>query len=73
MTSARIPDRVRALGHADPGALAVIDAGRDVPYSDLDRMAGRMAAWLERQGLRPGERVGISIRAPWPISLPCSR
>jgi long-chain acyl-CoA synthetase len=62
MTAGRIPDAVRALGSADPAAIAVIDAGREVPYSVLSRMARRMAAWLERQGLRPGDRVGLTIR-----------
>ncbi|BDG73857.1 acyl-CoA synthetase [Roseomonas fluvialis] len=58
----RIPDAVRELGRADPAAIAIIDAGREVPCSEFDQMARRMAAWLERQGLRPGDRVGITIR-----------
>jgi acyl-CoA synthetase (AMP-forming)/AMP-acid ligase II len=62
MMQARLPDRVRDLGRADPAAIAVIDAGRAVPYGELDRMARRMATWLEAQGLRPGDRVGITLR-----------
>lgn len=62
MRHARIPDAVREIGCADPAAIAIIDDGREVRYRELDGLARRMAAWLERQGLRPGDRVGITIR-----------
>lgn len=62
MTPARLPDAIREIGRAQPGAIAVIDGAREVTYAELDALARRMAAWLERQGLRPGDRVGLTIR-----------
>jgi len=59
----RITEFVSALGRADPAAVAIVDRGREVTYRELDGMAGRMAVWLEAQGLRPGEMVGVTIRA----------
>ena len=46
--------------------MAVIDRGRAVTYRDLDILAGRMAAWLERRGLRPGDMAGITVREELP-------
>jgi acyl-coenzyme A synthetase/AMP-(fatty) acid ligase len=57
-----LPDAIREIGRAQPGAVAVIDGARQVTYAELDLLARRMAAWLERQGLRPGERVGLTLR-----------
>jgi acyl-CoA synthetase (AMP-forming)/AMP-acid ligase II len=49
-----------------PGAVAVIDRGIAVTFRDLDLLAGRMAAWLARQGLHPGDMVALTLREELP-------
>ena len=62
MRHPRIPDAIREVARAAPDAVAVIERDRAVGFAALDTMARRMAGWLERQGLRPGDRVGITLR-----------
>jgi acyl-CoA synthetase (AMP-forming)/AMP-acid ligase II len=51
-----------ALAAAEPGRVAVIDHGRRIPYGALALASRRMAAWLLRQGIAPGDRVGLTLR-----------
>jgi acyl-CoA synthetase (AMP-forming)/AMP-acid ligase II len=53
---------VAATARAAPGRVALIDRGCAVTYAALDRQVGRMAAWLLRQGLQPGEMAGVTLR-----------
>jgi acyl-CoA synthetase (AMP-forming)/AMP-acid ligase II len=62
MRHPRILDAIREVARAAPDAVAVVDRDRAVGFGALDAMARRMAGWLERQGLRPGDRVGITLR-----------
>ncbi|MBX9796328.1 acyl-CoA ligase (AMP-forming), exosortase A system-associated [Sphingomonas sp.] len=38
-------------------AAAIVDAGGTLDFAGLERAVGALAAWLARQGLRPGDRV----------------
>jgi amino acid adenylation domain-containing protein len=44
-----------------PDAIAVIDRGRAISYSDLNRRANRLAHRLQSAGVRPDELVGIFL------------
>ncbi|TDD83154.1 amino acid adenylation domain-containing protein [Actinomadura darangshiensis] len=48
-------DRVAAA----PDARAVLCAGEELTYAELDRRANRVARWLRRNGVRPQDRVGL--------------
>src|SRR5262249_44273277 len=43
--------------HAERPALIFRD--RSIPYADLDRRARRCAAWFQRLGVEPGDRVAL--------------
>ncbi len=47
-----------------PDKLAVVDCGNDtlLTYAELHQRALRLAAWLQRSGVRRGDRVGILAR-----------
>nr|MDP8945473.1 AMP-binding protein [Actinomycetota bacterium] len=42
-----------------PDALALEDASISLTYSELDRLAGRLAAYLRSLGIGPDEPVGV--------------
>ena len=42
-----------------PDAVAALYAGHSLTYAELDRRAGRLAGYLVKQGVRPGECVPI--------------
>ncbi|HYU31756.1 MAG TPA: amino acid adenylation domain-containing protein, partial [Thermoanaerobaculia bacterium] len=44
-----------------PEAVAVLWGHERVTYAELDERAERVAAWLREQGLKPEERVGVSM------------
>jgi len=62
------PTQYRSLTHlleeafrkyADRKAYACM--GKTLSFSELDRLSGRMAAWLQARGLKPGARVAIML------------
>ncbi len=48
-------------------AVALVERGRPVSYGEVGRMAGQAAAWLERQGIGPGDKVAVWLvnRIEW--------
>lgn len=62
-----VPDLVSAAVARHPSRCAVVDgpSGRSVDYAELDRRARVVGAWLQRDGLRAGDRV-----ATWAPNLP---
>ncbi|MEV7869091.1 amino acid adenylation domain-containing protein [Streptomyces sp. NPDC088124] len=52
---------------ATPGAIAAEHRGATLTYAELDRRADRLAAWLRRAGVRPGDRVGLFVRRSIPM------
>ena len=46
----------------EPDRVAVRDHGRAVTFAELERMSVRLSAWLARQGLVPGDVVGLTVR-----------
>ena len=57
-----LTNALEALCRSRGAGVALIDHGRRVTHSELDRMQGRFAGWLRRQGLAPGQVVGLTIR-----------
>ena len=62
------PTQYRSLTHlleeafrkyADRKAYACM--GKTMTFAELDRLSGRMAAWLQGHGLKPGARVAIML------------
>jgi long-chain acyl-CoA synthetase len=56
---ATVADLIRAHARAQPDSAALIHAGRSIDYAALDRMMDRVAAALQRDGLRPCDTVAI--------------
>jgi acyl-CoA synthetase (AMP-forming)/AMP-acid ligase II len=54
-----LPDLVRLHARARPARLAMRQGERAVDYAQLDAMMDRIAASLQRDGVRPGGVVGI--------------
>ncbi len=49
----------------DASRIAVVSARRTLTYGELDRMSERVAAWLQREGARPGRLVAIAMEKGW--------
>jgi long-chain acyl-CoA synthetase len=54
-----IPDLVREHARARPEQVAAIHGKRKVTWEQLDAMADRVAASLQRDGLKPKDRIAI--------------
>ncbi|HEY7143526.1 MAG TPA: AMP-binding protein [Streptosporangiaceae bacterium] len=57
LTAGSLPEAVSAAAAAAPRRLALRIDDEDVTHGELDDAAGRGAAWLHGQGVRPGHRV----------------
>jgi acyl-CoA synthetase (AMP-forming)/AMP-acid ligase II len=58
-----VPERLREIARLRPGAPAVDDGERLLRYGELDALADRVAAALQREGVRPGEAVALCAAA----------
>ncbi|MEP6883262.1 MAG: class I adenylate-forming enzyme family protein [Gammaproteobacteria bacterium] len=56
---AAIPDLLHAHAKSRPENIALIQDGREITYSALDGMANRVAAALQRDGVRPRDLIAI--------------
>lgn len=54
--------RLEHMARTDPDRVLIIDHGRPVTASRLYRIAVRLGTWLRRQGLAPGDVVGLTVR-----------
>lgn len=54
-----LPDMIRARATDDSAKVAFIQDGRQLSYGDLDQIMDRIAAALQREGVKPGESVAI--------------
>jgi D-alanine--poly(phosphoribitol) ligase subunit 1 len=52
---------------AAPGALAAEPLGATITYGELHRYADALAARLAREGVRPGDHVGLFVRRSIPM------
>src|SRR4051794_12735893 len=48
-----------ARRHADRPAIRLDD--EVLTYADLWELSGRIVGWLRRQGIQPGDRVGVML------------
>jgi acyl-CoA synthetase (AMP-forming)/AMP-acid ligase II len=56
-----VADSLSDWAEKTPFAAAIVDRDRVIHYRDLDRAVWRAAAWLRDHGVRPGDRVGLSL------------
>ncbi|MCS7483567.1 non-ribosomal peptide synthetase [Umezawaea endophytica] len=57
----------RALAH--PDAVALTCGVESLSYAELDATATRVASWLVTVGVKPGDRVGVSlVRTPYLVA-----
>ncbi|MDP3735743.1 MAG: class I adenylate-forming enzyme family protein [Hyphomonadaceae bacterium] len=54
-----LPDLLHAHAVERPSHIAVIDGERRTSYAELDALADRVAAALQRDGLKPGDVIAI--------------
>jgi len=54
-----IPDLIREHARARPGHLALAQGDERIDYATLDVLMDRVAAALQRDGLRPGDAIAI--------------
>ncbi|HUC56837.1 MAG TPA: amino acid adenylation domain-containing protein [Streptosporangiaceae bacterium] len=57
-----VPAEFAARVSAAPDSVAVVSAGQELSYAELDRRANRLARLLARSGAGPGERVALCLR-----------
>jgi amino acid adenylation domain-containing protein len=57
----RLEELLRASAERWPEKVALESAGESLTYAELDFAADRVAASLQDQGVRPGDRVGIHL------------
>jgi acyl-CoA synthetase (AMP-forming)/AMP-acid ligase II len=60
---------IDAVALADPARVAVVDHARAVDYAALVRASRCVAAWLLRQGVAPGDTIGLTLREEYPHLL----
>ncbi len=53
--------RFDAAARTFPDRVALVHGDRQMTYGELDARASRLAARLQRQGIRPGDRVAVSL------------
>ncbi len=58
-----LPDMIREHAAAQPEKIALIDGERSLAYGALDAVMDRVAAALQREGVKPGESVSICATA----------
>jgi len=56
-----IADSLGRWAEETPFRVAIIETSRVIHYRDLDAAVWRVAAWLAAEGVKPGDRVGISL------------
>jgi amino acid adenylation domain-containing protein len=56
-----IHERFEAQARLAPGAVALVHAGGELTYAELDERANRLAHHLRRLGLEPGAAVGVFL------------
>ncbi len=54
-------DWIRRHAERAGDRLALVDADRRLSYADLEARVARLATWLEAQGIRRGDRVGLIV------------
>lgn len=54
-----LPERLHALAMAQPAALAIQDPDRALTWAELDAQMDRVAAALQRDGVRPGQAMAV--------------
>jgi long-chain acyl-CoA synthetase len=54
-----LPDLIREHARAQPGHAALVQGDERIDYAGLDALMDRVAAALQRDGLRPGDAIAI--------------
>jgi len=56
---ATIPDLIRAFAREQPAHPALIHNDKHITYAELDALMDRIAATLQREGVKPGDAVAV--------------
>jgi natural product biosynthesis luciferase-like monooxygenase protein len=56
-----VPDLIEEQVNRSPGATALVFRNQRLSYQELDNRANRLAHLLRSKGLRPGDRVAVSM------------
>ena len=56
-----IPEVLASHAESSPQTLALVADGKQVSYSELNRLANQLAHYLKELGIGPGKRVAISL------------
>lgn len=56
-----LPDYAREWARTDPSGEAIFFYGRMITWGELDRWSDGIAAWLQRRGVRKGDRVALLL------------
>ena len=56
---------LRNSAERNPSAIALIDGGRSFTFAELDTEAGKLAAALQANGVKRGDRVGVLVEKSW--------
>jgi amino acid adenylation domain-containing protein len=67
VTDPLVHHAVERQAAAAPGAVAAEHQGTTITYGELNRRADRLAARLVREGVRPGDHVGLFVRRSIPM------
>ncbi|MEZ5971439.1 MAG: class I adenylate-forming enzyme family protein [Hyphomonadaceae bacterium] len=54
-----LPDMIRTFAATSPDKIALVQDERQLSYNDLDKVMDRVAAALQREGVKPRESVAI--------------
>lgn len=60
---AAIPDLIRGYGRRQPSRAALVQDDRVLDYAGVDMLMDRVAARLQRDGLKPGEVIAVCAAA----------
>ncbi len=60
---------IATMAARDPARVAVVDAGAPITYAALQAGLRAAAAWLLRQGVVPGDTIGLTLRDEYPHLL----
>ncbi len=59
MSAETLPARLRLHAAAQPGRAALVQDGQTLSYAQLDALMDRVAAALQRAGVRPGQAIAL--------------
>ena len=60
-TDKTYPELFREAAARVPSRIAVYYMGRGITFQELDKLSNRFAHFLKKNGLKPGDTVGVNL------------